>query len=80
MYQHFIKYAAELELLYGRFWLKADLSEAEEAMSSDDFIREEQKQEQPDVLYPGIIKDAEKCWDAEKRYCERLEREEAGHA
>jgi transcriptional regulator with XRE-family HTH domain len=80
MYRHFFKYLTELELLCGRFWLKADLSEAEEAMSSKDFIREEQKQRQPDVLYPGIIKDAEKCWDAEKRQRERREREEVEKA
>ena len=77
MHRHLIKFLLDLQLLCARYELKADYPET---MIVADFIKEQQKRENPDNLYPGVISDAEKCYKAIQLQAKRLEREEAKKA
>jgi transcriptional regulator with XRE-family HTH domain len=78
MHKHFIKFWGKLEILRSEFELEADYPEE---MTARQIIDEDVKKYlDPDVLYPGIIRDAEKCHKAEKLQRKRLAREEAEKA
>jgi transcriptional regulator with XRE-family HTH domain len=72
MYQHFLRYVSEAERLRMRFEEDAVYPEGTLA---DDLIREDAGARNPDVLYPGVIRDAEKCRRAVARERERIKRE-----
>jgi transcriptional regulator with XRE-family HTH domain len=61
MYKHFVKFLLDHQLLCARYASKADYPETDTA---GDIIDEQERRERPANLYPGVIKDAEKCYKA----------------
>jgi transcriptional regulator with XRE-family HTH domain len=64
----------DLQLLCARYELHADYPAS---MIGEDFINEQHRRENPDNLFPGVIKDAEQCHEHAKREGKRLTRAEA---
>jgi transcriptional regulator with XRE-family HTH domain len=77
MHRYLIKFLLDLKLLCARYELKADYLET---VTAADLMNEERKRENPDNLYPSVIRDAEKCYKAIKLQAKRLEREDAKKA
>jgi hypothetical protein len=72
MYKHLIKFLLDLQILTARYDMKANYPATRTAR---DIIDESDERAKPDKLYPGIIKDANRCYNAVKKQRERLSRE-----
>ena len=77
MHKHLIKFLLDLQLLTVRYDAKADYPAS---YTAGDAAREQDEREKPDRLFPGIIKDTERCYKAVMLRRKRLEREEAKEA
>lgn len=73
MHRHLMKFLLDLQLLCARYETKAEYPASDTAV---DAIKEQEKRENPSKLYPGIIRDAERCYKATQRTITRAEQRE----
>ncbi len=64
MYKHLFQFLLDHQILCSRYQLKADYPATQ---IGKDIMDEQERRERPGNLYPGVIKDAEKCYKAAKR-------------